>query len=247
MSKSDQLVWLAESIRLTAFTTPQPSLTDLPGSWKTLVGDEPDAVETKPKESVLQESGPFREATLTFRYVPLRIDWRVHPSETSPEAWGTIGTFVNETPPFVELMKKWLVVSPKIQRLAFGAVLVSSVSDRDEGYGKISQYLPFNVDLETRNFMYQINRRRKSRLDIPGLEINRLSKWACIERRTAQFLVGETTTVNDDSSPLFAARLEVDINTVPEYGNSLEPDSLADLFSECVELGTEIAEEGDIP
>ena len=131
--------------------------------------------------------------------------------------------------------------------MAFGAVLISSVSERDEGYQKISGYLPFNVDLEARNFAYQINRRRKSRLDISGLEINRLSKWACMERRTTQFMVGETTTVNDDSPSLFAARLEVDINTVPEYPSLLAPDSLADLFSECLDLGTEIAEKGDIP
>jgi len=249
MSNSDQLPWLAEIIRLTAFTTTQPDLADLPGSWKTIVGDEPDAVESKPKDRTLQESGPFRESTLTFRYIPGRIDWSVHPSEMVPEAWGTIGKFADETPPFVELMEEWLAISPGgVKRLAFGAVLISPVSDREEGYRKVSGYLPFDVDLnDARNFQYQINRRRESRLAVPGLEINRLSKWSCMERRTALFTVGETTTVDDDSSPLFVARLEVDINTVPEYPNSLDPSSLADLLRECVDLGKEIAEKGDIP
>ena len=44
MSKSKQLIWLAETVRLTAFTAAQPDLADLSGSWKTLVEDEPDAV-----------------------------------------------------------------------------------------------------------------------------------------------------------------------------------------------------------
>ena len=95
--------------------------------------------------------------------------------------------------------------------------------------------------------MYQINRRRDSRLGIPGLEINRLLKWSCLERRTAQFVVGETATVSEDSPSNFAVRLEVDINTAPEYSKSLEPGNLADLFGEFVDLGTEIAEKGDIP
>ena len=247
MSKSDQLVWQAESVRLTVFTATQPALADLSGSWKSLVGDEPDAAQTKPKECVLQEFGPFREATLTFRYVPHRIDWQVHTSKPSLETWDTIGTFADETPPFVNLMKKWLAVSPKIKRMAFGAVLISPVSDHNEGYGKISKYLPFDVDLKARNFTYQINRPRKSRFDVSGLEINRLSKWACMERRTAQFVVGEAMPIGDDSSPLITARLEVDINTASDYPNSLDPGNLADLFSECVDLGAEIAEKGDIP
>jgi len=247
MSKIDKSDWLAESLRLTVFTTAEPALADLSGSWKALIGDEPDTVEAKPKDRVLKESGPFREAFLTFRHLPQRIDWILRPSEVVSETWRTIGAFADETLPFIELMKKWLAASPEIQRLAFGAVLMDLVSDHDEGYTKVSAYLPFNVDLGARNFMYQINRRRGSRLGVPGLEINRLSKWSCAELRTAQLVIGETTMVNDDSPSRVAVRLEVDINTVPEYPNPLDPGNLADLFGECVDLGAEIAEKGDIP
>lgn len=248
MSKSDKLDWLAESVRLTAFMTVVPALEDLSGSWKALVGDEPDAAEVRPKERAVRESGPFHEATLTFRHtLPGRIDWTVHPSEMVSESWATVGKFTDETQPFVELMKKWLATGPEIKRLAFGAVLISPVSSHDEGYTKLSGCLPFDVDLEARNFMYQINRRRDSRLGIPGLEINRLRKWSCIERRTAEFVIGETATVSEDSPSKFAVRLEFDINTVPEYPKSLERGNLADLFGEFVDLGAEIAEKGDIP
>lgn len=246
MSESDQSGWLAENLRLTVFTTAKPDLTGLARPWKAIVDAEPDTVELKPKEHMLQESGSFRKGILTFTHVPHRIDWVVRPSEATPDTWYAVGTFAGETPPFVELMKKWLAVSPEINRLAFGAVLINPVRDHDEGYTKVSEYLPFNVDLGARNFSYQVNRRRASRLGVPGLEINRLSKWACVEQRTEQLSIGDTTRVNDDFPSRFAVRLEVDINTVPEYPESLKPGNLADLLDECVALGEEIAEKGDI-
>ena len=146
-------------------------------------------------------------------------------------------------------MKKWLAIAPEIKRLAFGAVLLIPVSNRDEGYTTLSRYLPFPLDLEARNFTYQINRRRDSRLGLPGLEINRLSKWSCLERRMTQlqFVIGESAIASEDSPSNFAMRLEVDINTVPEYPKSLESGNLTGLFSEFIELGAEIAEKGDIP
>ena len=247
MSKSDESGWLAENLRLTIFTTGTPDPVGLSGSWKGVVDDEPDTVELKPKEHVLQESGSFREATLTFRHIPHRIDWILRPSGAILDTWDAIGTFADETPPFVELMKKWLAVSPEISRLAFGATLINLVRDHDEGYTKVSGYLPFDVDLGARNFSYQINRRRASRLGVPGLEINRLSKWSCMARRTAHLSVGDITMVDDSPPSRFAVRLEVDINTVPEYPESLTPGNLADLLDECVALGVEIAEKGDVP
>ena len=248
MSKNDRSSWLAESLRLTAFMPAEPDQADLSGSWKALVGDEPDDVELKPKEHVLQESGSFHEATLIFRHIPHRTDWIVRSSQISLDTCDTIGKFVDETPVFVRLMKKWLAASPEIKRLAFGAVLIDPVRDHDEGCTKVSGYLPFKVDLRSRNFMYQINRRRDSRLGVAGLAINRLSKWSCIELQIAQFMVGKKPEmVKSDSPSPVAVRLEVDINTVPEYPESLDPGTLIDLFDECVNLGREIAEKGDIP
>jgi len=251
MSDSDKPNWLAENLRLTAFTPVEPAWEDLAGSWKALVGDEPETVQVRPKEHVVQEFGPFRESILTFGYSPLRIDWIVHahpqPSDIASEPWGNVSRFPGDAPPFVELMTKWLATSPEIKRLAFGAVLISPVSSRDEGYARVSGYLPFDVNPEARNFIYQINRRRDSRLGVPGLEINRLLKWSCMERRTAQFTISDTGTTSNDSPSYFAARLEVDINTAPEYPKSLDPKLLADLLSEFIDLGAEVAEKGDIP
>jgi hypothetical protein len=247
MSNSDRLEWLAESARLTAFLTVNPTFEDLSGSWKALVGDEPDTVEVKPKERTVQESGPFHEVVLTFRHVfPGRVDWMIHPSEMVSESWAPVGKFPDGIQFFVDLMKRWLATTAEIQRLAFGAVLISPVSSRDEGYARLSGCLPFKVDLDSRNFMYQINRRRNSRLGIPGLEINRLLKWSCLERRMAQFVVSGTETATEESPSKFAVRLEADINTVPEYPKSLERQNLPGLFGEFVDLGAEIAEKGDI-
>jgi hypothetical protein len=251
MPQSNKSQWLAESLRLTAFPALQPAL-DPCGSWKALIENEPETMEARPREHVIQESGPFREATLTFKYAPFRVDWMLHPSEKMAwDACPNIGVFVEQVPPFVDLMKKWLATAPEIKRLALGAVLLSPVSSHDEGYKELSEYLPFDLDLKARNVKYQVNRRRPSRLGIPGLEINRLSNWSCQERKvtsvTAQLTADKTTTVREDSPSNFAVRLEVDINTVPEYPEPLAPANLADLFSEFVDLAAEIAEKGDIP
>jgi hypothetical protein len=53
--------------------------------------------------------------------------------------------------------------------------------------------------------------------------------------------------VSEASPSKFAVRLEVDMNTVPEYPTPLEPQNLPDLFGELVDLGAEVTEKGDIP
>jgi hypothetical protein len=45
----------------------------------------------------------------------------------------------------------------------------------------------------------------------------------------------------------FACRLELDINTLPEFQGELERAQLSSLFHELVDLAVEIANQGDIP
>jgi hypothetical protein len=45
----------------------------------------------------------------------------------------------------------------------------------------------------------------------------------------------------------FACRLELDINTVPDFQGELPRESFGQLLGELTELGQEIAQKGDIP
>lgn len=250
MCENSGAAWLAESLRLTAFTQEKIDPDSLRGSWKTIIGDEPEKQETKPRARTIQESGTFLDATLTFAGNPHRIDWIANwlvPSPDTLDTWDRLGRFADHREHFVELMVKWLPTSPELKRLAFGAVLLDPVDSRNDGYRKVSGYIPFAVDLDSRNFLYQINRRRDSQLQVPDLEINRLSKWSCMQFRTATVLIGEAGTFHDESEGLSAVRLEIDVNTVPEYTEPLDPSILVGLFKELVLLGSEIAEKGDIP
>jgi hypothetical protein len=45
----------------------------------------------------------------------------------------------------------------------------------------------------------------------------------------------------------FACRLELDINTVPEFQGEFERGELSSIFQELVDFAVEIADRGDIP
>ena len=245
MSDKGPVHWMAENLRLSAFTKARCEPDSLVGTWEATVKEEPESVERKPKEHIVRESGDFREASLTFACTPHRIDWIMHQAKEMPETWSLVGGFTEECRAFGDLMEGWLPQCPTLDRLAFGAVLLHPMDSRAECYEKVSQFLPFDVDCNAKNFTYQINRPRETGLGIPDLVINRLSKWACLEMR--QLSIKQRSSIEERSLDNFAVRLELDVNTVPEYTVPLNTEILTELFRELVEMGSEIAENGDKP
>jgi hypothetical protein len=69
--------------------------------------------------------------------------------------------------------------------------------------------------------------------------INRLSKWRAINFK---LMVQEVEAVES-----FVCALEFDINNVPIEQTTIKKESLTDVFCELIDLGIEIASEGDIP
>jgi len=134
------------------------------------------------------------------------------------------------------LMLRWLAGCPPLQRLAFGAVLTRPVDDLLTGYRQISDYLPFvQLDPESSSdFSYQINRPRNSTV-ISGLRINRFSRWSVARVFASTF------------DTQIGCRVELDINTAQEFQGELPQEKLPVIIQELVDLGKEIAENGDIP
>ena len=97
------------------------------------------------------------------------------------------------------------------------------------------------------DFLYQMNRPRES-LVIPGVKVNRLSKWSVgmILRQTVELNVFDHGTTVYPQPDLHHCLLELDINTVPGPA-TLPQDRLIGLLEELVALGKEIVSNGDQP
>lgn len=253
MPKQEPSGWQTEALRLTAFTR-DPVEADTVPLWHDLTGEDPEVSQARPREHSTTEAGPYLEGWLALGVATTRIDWRlvVNPNEP-PDGLPTIGRFDELRDTFRSLMHKWLKKSPPLNRLAFGAVLLLPVDSRQEGYRRLNGLLPsIAIDAEnSSDFSYKINRRRPSTSGIENLEINRLSGWS-VSRFTGigfEMAVDEPTRsrAHELGEPMWACRLEVDVNSAPQFRPRLTKRALQTLLDELVGLGAEIAAEGDIP
>jgi len=248
--------WRVQQTRLTCFPTPSAVLE---GSkwWECVVGQPPEEVISKPRNGRricegavdIPETGVGK---LSLYLRADRIDWLLTSADDSEDEAAevpTLGRFDSVVREFSAMARKWfdLPTCPSAQRLAFGAVLVSPVSDRPAGYKLLSEILPVEIDPEgSSDFLYQINRPRDDVHGFRGLKINRLSKWSVMRR------VQSTITLSPSGGQVVpaqmntACRLELDINTAPDNTKDIARDRLDELFAGLVGFGREIAEQGDV-
>jgi hypothetical protein len=246
---TESVDWQAESFRLTAFLSPSAQISEQDW-WKILTSEVPDRKTSEPKIGLQQEEGKFKdekiEGNLVLTVQPTRVDWQLVPLlDMFTSGFPTLGSFADSLESFLTLMLRWTELAPSIQRLAFGSVLTKSVNSSKEGYQWVSSYLPFDLDEDSSDFLYQINRPIKSKfIKNPDLFINRLSKWS------VNLLAGfDFDPIRPEQyisrSPQFSVRLELDINTTTNLSAELNSEQLPQVFQELVELGKEIAIQGD--
>ena len=240
--------WKVQSLRLTAFLSPSARVGEQDW-WTMLTGDIPDSKISQPKIGVQKQEGKFKnekvDGQLVLTVQPSRIDWQLISLEVPDSGFPAIGLFAESVESFSELIVQWLHNAPSIQRLAFGAILNQSTASSQEGYEKLSKYLTFDLDKDSSEFLYQINRPRKSQNLNLDLIINRLSRWS------VNLLAGLILSPNEMSGyslrlPDFALSLELDINTAADFSGELHPYKLSEIFQELVKLGQEVANKGDI-
>lgn len=246
-------VWQVESLRMTVFPSPAAQIEPEPSWWTDLVGEPPETQVMQRKQGIRREEGPFASGRLILTIQPSRIDWlyrAMDDAESDREGPSTVGPLPESLNTFSQLMSRWFESGecPSAQRLAFGAILLQPVDDRQTGYQRLAAYLPdLQLSLEgATDFFYQINRARNSCSGIPGLKINRLSKWAAFS-----WTITEIPPVPEGRLQVrqkgTGCRVELDINTHPDFSGDLPQDQLPRIFEELVTLGQEIAREGDIP
>jgi hypothetical protein len=239
--------WNAEMLRFSLFLAPGEN-PDTGNWWRNVTNSEPESSETKPRLGLRVDTGIFRGGLLVMQFQGNRVDWIY---VDRPDARGELELrdLAESLTVFTGAMDGWLPRCPSVVRLAFGATLLCECQSRDETYRFLSDYLTFDLDSEnSSDFSYQINRSRVSRT-LPGLWINRLTKWSAMRN-----VLGGLTLREDPSvislSPIamrHAARLEIDINTSVERTDALPDDVLGPIYAELVRLGIEIVQEGDVP
>ena len=245
--------WRVETLRTTLFPSPTTSV-DPSTWWVEVVGEEADTQIVHRKKSERREEGLYKDGKLVLHVQPIRIDW-IWAAQEEPEGkeedFPSLGSFPAVCPLFTQLMDRWLALEtcPNAQRLAFGAILLYPVPDRATGYRQLMPYLPaIQLDPErSSDFLYRINRRRPSTSGIPHLEINRLATWSVMARQLQPVSISPEAVGYFPTPPRsFACRIELDINTAPEFREELSRDQFRAIFHELVHLGQEIATEGDI-
>jgi hypothetical protein len=146
-------------------------------------------------------------------------------------------------------MVRWLEgLDRPIKRLAFAGVLVQPAQDRRSAYERLNQYLQWvEIDPDSSDFLYRINRPRQSRSGVAGLTINRLATWGAMTftRHRQIMLAGSPYTQQQTRSESHACMLEFDVNTSGERQDPLPREQLGSVFGELVDLTLGIAREGD--
>lgn len=190
---------------------------------------------------------------LRLEVTEARIDWLLagtRAGEGDERMLLEIGTPESALDSFLSVVSRWLTsgLAPTAQRIALGAVLLSPVENRAEGYRDLGSLLnAVKIDPEnSTDFLYQINRPRPSH-EIEGLGINRLSKWAVAVMSELVVAVNPVGTLVSETPESFAVVGEFDINTQPKPELVLAPQEMGSLVSEFRHAILELAADGDKP
>jgi len=235
------------TLRLTTFHETATDASSLELFYKQTVGVDPESV-VKQREG-FQADGPFNDGRIVLvsptLSVPPRIDWLY----TSFDETALPTGFENSLKAFKSLMAQWFQKCSPLKRLAFGVIVLLPVESIEKGYERLLDYLPsIKIDAAgSSDFLYQINRPRRSKTMADNLEINRLSKWSVNVLGHAQIGINGGVPQMQQESETFACRIELDINTSTKLQGVLSQEKLQPLLDELESLAIEILLEGDIP
>lgn len=233
--------WQVAQIRLTYFSN-QVDESVASKWWETTIGEPSEQKTIIQKQNMYQEQGKYSNGKLVLSNTLNRIDWIYLPNEGEYY----IGPFTDSMEIFSSLMLKWFEISPQMNRLAIGLLLHLPVKSKKAGYKFIAKLLPsVRIDVDnSSDFLYQINRPRKTTTGVDDLSINRLMKWSvALIKKFAVSPQGVDFVDAGENS----VRLELDMNTAAEYNGVFPRDKHNMLYAELVSLAKEILIYGDKP
>lgn len=246
--------WMAETLRISAFLAPNENF-DIGGWWTNIIGEPPETDNSRPRDGVRQIEGQHGSGRLTLISTLGRVDLLMKATDNDErENLGipNIGRFEDAMSELTKLASKFISTLPPVKRMAFGAVLVRETDSHESGYKILGEYLK-SVQIDSTgssDFIYQINRPRKSNAVAGDLGINRLSKWSVLRVRKLRVEVPQNDLAMHEvhrERETYGCRLELDVNTKPDLSGFILGDRLFALYEELVSLAREISLSGDIP
>lgn len=236
--------WVTEFLRFTLFH----EATDVRATesfWNEVVGTPLDDIIQKPQLKEYAVVGKWQDKLLNIQSQAGRMDW-YFASAGNPEQAPL--RYIETAETFTNLIARWQAGIPAISRFAFGGIVSLESPDANTAYRTISNYMNFDLDRgECSDFLFQINRKKPSRV-INDAYINRLTKWNVVHSGKMIFTVseGKMVALQVPESAGFTCRLELDLNTSPDYSGGIPAASIVDLAKEMDSMSREIIAHGDI-
>jgi hypothetical protein len=221
--------------------------------WREVVGQEPEESRRTPQART--DNGTLADSSLSLTLDPSKITWTMAP-RLDPDnpllMMPTLAPFPESRDRFIELLTPWLRdTCPPIKRIGIAGSLLQEVESHADAYRLLNRYLPdVGIDPESSDFLYRVNRKRRSNTAIPDLQINRITVWSAL--KTASVIqtlnIGSATqpAPTNMGEPRFAAMLNLDVNSDAEREAELPRANRLELLGELTELATEIATFGDV-
>jgi hypothetical protein len=239
--------WTADQVRLSAFQVPGSAVPNPEVWWEAVIGAPPDEITANARAGLRTVAGTFHSSKLILKTEMDRIDWLFLPQSPDPAA-GPPGDFVSIGPitdaldHFSQIAERWLNRPdvPELSRIAFGAIVHHTEENHHSAYLRLPEYLPVTLPTEAADFHFQINLPRGSDTGIEGLRINRLSRWWVMALARIALSIGTTST----QVMSYALRIELDINTSPEFQGPLPRERMIWLYRELIASGRNIITEG---
>lgn len=251
MSRYPFAEWVAEQFRFTAFTLPGSADPAVDQWWRDVVGSDPDESAANLRIGLRTLAIGFRSGKLVLKLEPGRVDWLFVPRDPDPTAGPlaelpSVGPITENLESFSDLVERWLLREdvPDIVRTAFGAAVRHSEPDRRSAYVRLPDYLPIRLNPDSSDFNLQISVPTDSRAHIDGLRINRLTRWAVVGLARVELRLDSTRVAASSQFVDYAIRLELDINTSPEFQRPLPRERLVELYRELVALGCNVVVDG---
>ena len=233
--------WQLQSVRFTAFVMPDVVLpSDL---WASVVGGEPETSVYQRAIALRQETGAFLDGRATLNIQPARVDLLLEaaglPGPTPP----TLGPFPDGVRSFIDAVRRWVRSEGflPVRRLALGMVLVSPAATRELGHEQLREFIDAVPRGEASDFLYQVNRWRRSTSGVENLLVNRLSKWSVTAVQLMMLGAGMT---NLGVTHTFV-NLELDLSSSAEFSGPIPRDRVEAVIDDLVAAAGEVATRGD--
>ena len=229
------------------------------GEWaREKYGKELDLIQSNPKDGSDRVFKRLSNGLLTIIGTLGRTDFIIEQAQeiedisgngqiaSRPWANVSIGSYVEVVESAADPAKEWITKGVPVYRLAVGARLLLPGPGLYEVYQSLSRHIqgiPLD-NVSSPDFVFRINRGRASQND-ENIFINRLAAWSIGQGQIVTIPTGGGQP--NASSIQFALHLELDINTRTTQDDNIPPGLSLVLLGELITLGSEIAQEGDVP